>query len=74
MQELYAGLAEIFETDTAEVNADTVLANHNWDSLAIVSTIALVDEIRGELLDGSALAECVTVADIVALIPRAQAA
>ena len=74
MQELYAGLAEIFETDTAEVNADTVLANHNWDSLAIVSTIALVDEIRGELLDGAALAECVTVSDIAALIPQAKAA
>lgn len=74
MQELYAGLAEIFEIDTAEVTADTVLANHNWDSLAIVSTIALVDEICGELLDGAAMAECVTVSDIVALIPRAQAA
>jgi hypothetical protein len=35
---------------------DTVLAEHNWDSLAIVSTIALVDEICGELLDGAALA------------------
>lgn len=74
MQNLYAGLAEIFEIDTADVGADTVLANHNWDSLAIVSTIALVDEICGELLDGAALAECVTVNDIVALIPQAKAA
>ncbi|PIB94189.1 phosphopantetheine-binding protein [Caulobacter sp. FWC2] len=74
MQTLYAGLAEIFEIDTAEVTADTVLANHNWDSLAIVSTIALVDEICGELLDGAALAECVTVSDIAALIPQAKAA
>jgi acyl carrier protein len=74
MQTLYAGLAEIFEIDAAEVTADTVLAEHNWDSLAIVSTIALVDEICGELLDGAALAQCVTAADIVALIPQAKAA
>jgi acyl carrier protein len=59
----------------SEVSPDTgVLANHNWDSLAIVSTIALVDEICGELLDGAALAQCVTVSDIAALIPQAKAA
>jgi acyl carrier protein len=74
MQTLYAGLAEIFEIDASEVGPDTVLANHNWDSLAIVSTIALVDEICGELLDGAALNACVTASDIVALIPQAKAA
>jgi len=74
MQNLYAGLAEIFEIDASDVTADTVLAEHNWDSLAIVSTIALVDEICGELLDGAALAQCVTAADIVALLPQAKAA
>jgi acyl carrier protein len=68
MQALYAGLADIFEVDTAEINGDTPLSDYQWDSLAIVSTIALVDEICGELLDGKSLSSCVLVRDIEALI------
>jgi acyl carrier protein len=68
MSEFYAGLADIFEVSEAEITPRFDLAEHNWDSLAIVSTIALVDECFNEMLDGKALAACVTVADIEALI------
>jgi acyl carrier protein len=50
------------------------LANHNWDSLAIVSTIALVDELYGVVLDGKSLNNCKTVADIEALTAKAKRA
>ena len=47
MNELYIGLADIFEIDVSEIGPDTSLEAHGWDSLAMVSTIALFDEIYG---------------------------
>ncbi len=74
MNAFYEGLAEIFEVEVSAINADTELASLNWDSLAIVSTIALVDETHNKMLDGATLARCQTVGDIEGLINRAQAA
>lgn len=70
MSAFYAGLAEIFEVDESEIAPTARLEAFNWDSLAIISTIALVDEIHGVLLDGQALAKSETVADIEALIAK----
>ena len=74
MQPLYAGLAEIFEVEEGQIGPDSVLADYNWDSLAIVSTIALADETDNVLLDGASLVACVRAGDIAALIERAKAA
>jgi len=41
-----------------------------WDSMAIVSTIALADERFGVVLDGAALAKCGTLAAVLALIEK----
>jgi acyl carrier protein len=68
MSAFYAGLAEIFEVSEAEITPDFDLAAHTWDSLAIVSTLALVDECFNQMVDGKALAACATVADIEAMI------
>ena len=73
MSAFYEGLAEIFEVDAATINSATELAPLNWDSLAIVSTIALVDETHHKMLEGAALARCQTVGDIEALIDKATA-
>ena len=62
------GFAEILEIEPASVVAALDLSAHNWDSLAIVSTIALVDELYGLVLDGKALSKCKTVADIYSLV------
>jgi acyl carrier protein len=69
----YTGLAEIFEVEVAEIGPDFSLVDHIWDSLAVVSTIALIDECFSEMVDGSALAKCERVSDIEALITRAKA-
>lgn len=61
------GLAEIFEVDPSEITTDFDLVAHNWDSLAIVSTLALIDECYGRLVEGAALGECRTVADLEVL-------
>jgi acyl carrier protein len=71
MSAFYEGLAEIFEIEPADVGPSLILAEHNWDSLAIVSTIALVDECFDRLLAGTALARCERVSDIEALIAAA---
>lgn len=74
MQEFFNGLAEILEIDAAEVTPQLKLGDYAWDSLAIISVIALVDELFDQLLSGQALAECNTVQDIVALIKTDAAA
>jgi acyl carrier protein len=74
MSAFYDGLAEIFEVEAEEITPQFDLVAHNWDSLAIVSTIALIDECFDALVDGAVLAKCVTVADVERLIPRAEAA
>ena len=68
MSAFYEGLAEILEIQPAAVGPDLVLAEHNWDSLAVVSTIALIDECHDRLVQGAALARCEKVGDIDALI------
>lgn len=64
MSALYEGLADIFEIDPAEISADTSLEELTWDSLAIVSTIALFDEVCGREVSIDALKNCQTVGDI----------
>jgi len=68
MEKFYVGLAEILEIDVAKVGPGLNLKELVWDSLAIVTTIALVDECFDVMLSGAALANCNTVADIEALI------
>jgi acyl carrier protein len=74
MNKFYEGLAEILEVDTAAITPDFVLTSGDadWDSLAIVSTIALVDDSFNVMLDGKALAACEKVADIEGLINAAR--
>lgn len=40
----------------------------NWDSLAILTTLALVDECFGRQLSGEALSRCETVKDLCDLL------
>jgi acyl carrier protein len=74
MSAFYVGLAEIFEVAETEIGPDFDLKAHKWDSLAVVSVIALVDECFHRLIDGAALARCATVADVQALVDKAQTA
>lgn len=65
-QQLLTGLAEILEVPA--VAPETLLADAGaWDSLAVVCTIALIDEKAGVEVDGQALAACVTVGDVLKL-------
>lgn len=68
MQEFFNGLAEILEINSDLVSSTLKLGDYAWDSLAIISVIALVDDLFDQMLSGQALSQCETVADIVALI------
>ena len=72
MQKFYEGLAEVLEIDPAEVGPTLVLAEHSWDSLAVVSTIALIDECFDLMLPSQDLVACKTAGDIEALIRAKQ--
>ncbi len=68
MSEFYEGLAEILEVEVEEVNPDMTLEEGSWDSLAVVSTIALIDDVYDVTVHPNALGECKTVGQIEALI------
>lgn len=76
MSEFYQGLAEILEVDAAAINSafDLHTGEAAWDSLAVVSTMALVDELFNVMVNGQSLGQCTTVADIEALIDAAKKA
>ncbi len=69
MNKFYQELAEIFEVDQDKVTPELRLEDVSWDSLAVVSTIALIDDHYDETVSASALTACKTVGDIERLIP-----
>lgn len=68
MSEFYEGLAEILEVETNEISSDTELEEGAWDSLAVVSTIALIDDVYDITVHPEKLSECKTVGDIEKLV------
>jgi acyl carrier protein len=66
------GLADILEVDVAKIVPALDLTQLAWDSLAIVSTMALIDECYGVLVSGKALGQCRTVGDIEQLVAAAR--
>lgn len=74
MSEFFEGIAEILEVDVEKVSSSLELHSGEaaWDSLAIVSVIALVDDCFGVTLEGKKLTDCETVADIEKLIEDAK--
>lgn len=72
MEAFYEGLAEVFEIDVTEISPSLDLTKMDWDSLAFISTIALVDDCFNVMLDGQSLVDCQTVADIEKLITKKQ--
>lgn len=74
MNDFYDGIAEILEVRSDEISPEFPLhrADAAWDSLAIVSTIALVDDCFNVMLDGQSLAGCSTVGDVEVLVEIAK--
>jgi acyl carrier protein len=73
MSEFYEGLAEILEVDEDQINSDLQLEEGSWDSLAVVSTIALIDDVYDIQVHPNGIAECKTVGDLEKLIATERA-
>jgi len=60
-------LAEVFEVDPATVQHDFSVAGR-WDSLAVLATIALIDEQFDVTVPIDELTGCASVADVLTLV------
>jgi acyl carrier protein len=60
-------LAEVFEVEPAAVQPDFTVAGR-WDSMAVLLTIALIDEQFDVTVPVDALTGCTSVADVLALV------
>ena len=68
-QEFIQELAAALERPDEDLREDTLLADiPEWDSLAVISFIALVDEHFGAAVEGEKLAAATTVADLIAFV------
>ncbi|MGQ3048124.1 MAG: acyl carrier protein [Niveispirillum sp.] len=66
--EFLAALEEMLETDAGSLSPDTALDSlDSWDSLAVISFIALVDEHFDHVVAGEDLAKAKTIGDLLAL-------
>jgi acyl carrier protein len=61
-------LDELLEQGPGTLQGPETLADTNWDSLSIVSFIALVDEHFGYTVPPKQLAQCKTVEDLIGLL------
>ena len=62
-------LADALEVETDLLVETTELDSLNWDSLAIISTIAIADSTYGVMLTGEDLFNAKTFGDIIKLLP-----
>jgi len=68
-QQFITHFAEALETDAAQLSADTEFKNlSNWDSLAALSVIAMVDEHYGASIGGDELERVGTLGDLWQLV------
>lgn len=68
MDDFLKNLADAINAPDAELQADQKLQDlPNWDSLAILTTISMLDLDYGVTVTGTDLQGCTTVADVFAL-------
>jgi acyl carrier protein len=68
--EFYSELESLLEQETGSIQGTESLAElSGWDSMAVLSFIALADSKLGVITSPTALAACRTVLDLVNLFP-----
>lgn len=74
IKKLIAGIADILECDASELDPDIVFRElPGWDSLAYLSTVAMIDEKSGVLIPQADFKNLKTIADIAEYIESAMA-
>tara|TARA_Y100001933_G_C18867113_1_gene508407 strand:- start:539 stop:775 length:237 start_codon:yes stop_codon:yes gene_type:complete len=72
IQDFLSELTESIELEEGSLNLDTKIESIEWDSLAVISCIALADEKFNVMLSGDELAKIITIGDIFQLISKKQ--
>lgn len=68
-QEFLTAVEELIEMESGTLKGDEVLYSlDGWDSLAVISFIALVDESLGMIIEGDKLADATTMAELIAMV------
>lgn len=62
--EKIGAIADIFDADVSEITPDTELDSLNWDSVAMISVIALA-KAQGKSVASSVIREMETISDIM---------
>lgn len=71
-KEFLAELADLLEVDAEDLNDDFELDSEVFDSVAVVSTIALIDEYFDVTVNGKSLSQAKTIGEIIDLIKKAK--
>lgn len=73
--EFLLAMDELLELAPGTLKGAEKLSDYeNWDSLAVISLIALADEKFSVVLGSDAIAEAQTVNDLIALVPETASA
>lgn len=68
-QEFIAEIAEVMEMEDEELRGEDALEDlADWDSMAVMGFIAMVDSNFGTTIKAAKINECKTVNDLVALV------
>jgi acyl carrier protein len=69
MEDFLLELSDLLEIERSEITNDYQLEeNENWDSLALISVIVMVDEHFKETVSNEALRKCKVIGDLLNLI------
>jgi acyl carrier protein len=70
----YRNLDELLEVDQGTIKGSDLLADlENWDSVAVISFIAMADEKYGVNIPAKRIAGCQSVDDLAAILAELQA-
>lgn len=68
-KEVIGIIADILEEDVDAIVEDKELTEYeNWDSVAVLSVISVVNERKGQYLHASEIAKLITVSDLMKLL------
>ena len=67
-QVFLSALADALELESSALSPTTTFSEIEWDSLAVITTIALIDEHFGILVSGQAVGECSGIPDLLSLV------
>ena len=70
IEQFFNELSEAMDIENIKLTKDTKLAEIPWDSLAIISAIAICDSIFEVVLEVDSLSTCNTLGDIIELLKQ----